>query len=191
MWRESSAPQLLPGSFFPCSDNMRIIKLDSVGSTNTYLKQLAKGGIEPPCVVIAEEQSAGRGSNGRQFSSPKGGLYLSYFIRPAKSAEELVGITIPAAEAVRRAILAVCPGLVITLKPVNDLLINGKKLCGILTELSGANLIIGVGINVNRVEFPGGLNATSLFLETGCEQSLDILAGNVIKELEAFSAQLL
>ena len=162
---------------------MKLIRLNSADSTNNRLKELAKQGVEAPCVIIAAEQSAGRGSHERLFSSPAGGLYLSFLMRPDTSPEETAPVTKCAAVAVRRAILSVCPELDIKIKPVNDLLISGKKLCGILTELTGNNLVIGVGINVNRTEFPHDLNATSLQIETGILQDLKLLESSVIDEL--------
>ena len=162
---------------------MKLIRLNSADSTNNRLKELAKAGVEAPCVIIAAEQSAGRGSHERTFSSPIGGLYLSFLMRPDTSPEETAPVTKCAAVAVRRAILSVCPELEIKIKPVNDLFVGGRKLCGILTELTGNNLIIGVGINVNRTLFPDDLNATSLQLETGEIQNITELEKSVIEEL--------
>lgn len=124
-----------------------ITVLDSVCSTNTYLKELAGQGAPHGSVVIADHQSAGRGRLGRSFSSPKGkGLYLSVLLRQKPE----LRLTPMVAEAVRRAILQVS-GLQTRIKWINDIVCGDKKLCGILTELSGDSVIVGIGINCEGV----------------------------------------
>lgn len=121
--------------------------LSSVSSTNTYLKELARRGAPHGTVVIADHQTEGRGRLGRSFASPEGqGLYLSVLLRQAPD----LRLTPMAAEAVRRAVLE-ASGLQSEIKWINDLVVGGKKLCGILTELCGDAVIVGVGINCKGV----------------------------------------
>ena len=124
---------LLPdGSLF----SGKIQALDSVDSTNTRLKALAAAGAPEGTVLLAEEQTAGRGTRGRSFSSPKGqGLYLSVLLRPKTSLEELLTLTGWVAVALREGIQTAC-GADAGIKWLNDLYLRERKLCGILTELS-------------------------------------------------------
>ncbi|MBE6940550.1 MAG: biotin--[acetyl-CoA-carboxylase] ligase [Ruminococcaceae bacterium] len=134
-----------------CSD---LRCLETIDSTNTYLKREAVEGAGHGTVAVADCQSAGRGRMGRSFVSPPGkGVYLSVLLRPALPPEVLMRATGMAAVAMCRAVERVSgarPGI----KWTNDLVLNGKKLCGILAEtvMQGAEtaLIIGVGINVSH-----------------------------------------
>ncbi len=145
---------------------------NTIDSTNNYLKQLALNGAPEGTAVIAEQQTGGRGRMGRSFFSPAGkGLYLSFLLRPDCSAGALMHLTCAGAVAVCDAIKEVTgtrPGI----KWTNDLILNGKKLGGILTELStdsNGNVkyaIMGIGINClhTQEDFPPELKemATSL-----------------------------
>ncbi|MBQ5885030.1 MAG: biotin--[Clostridia bacterium] len=133
-----------------------ITVLKEIDSTNTYLKSAAEKGEKDGAVVIAEGQTAGRGRLGRRFYSDKGGLYMSILIRPDMPTERSLFITTGTAVAVSRAIENVC-GKRIGVKWVNDIFIDNKKVCGILTE--GASdfetgrlqyAVVGIGINVNE-----------------------------------------
>lgn len=162
----------------------RIICLEETESTNSYLKNLA---AEAPdgLAVIARRQSGGRGRVGRSFSSPEGGVYLSLLYRFEAAP---AAFTACAAVAVRRALKRVC-GLDADIKWVNDLLLGGKKVCGILTEMVQGALIVGVGVNVNTVSFPPEVpNASSLALISGRSFSVEALAAAVITELDALAA---
>lgn len=161
---------------------MEIIRFSKIESTSTCLKKLAREGAPEGTVVIAGAQTGGRGTNGRSFSSPEGGLYLSYLMRPQTSAEDTVDITRCAAVAVYDALSEFRPGI----KYINDLLLGGKKVCGILTEYCDGNLVIGVGINVNTETFPEDIKdtATSLFLHTGAKQDIEKITERLISELE-------
>ncbi len=149
--------------------------LGEVDSTNTYLKRMApelkaskRDADAPWRAVIAGSQSAGRGRMGRTFVSPSGsGVYLSVFLTPRLSAQQAVRITTAAAVAACRAI-ETCTGRQPKIKWVNDILIDGKKTCGILTEASidlesgGMDwAIMGIGFNVYEPEggFPEELKA--------------------------------
>ena len=111
--------------------------------------------------VLAESQIKGRGKPGSFWYSPPGGLYFSVILKPRKNPQDLASITRIMADAVARAIGDLDPHI----KLPNDILIGDKKVCGILTERSGENLIIGIGLNVNTAEFPPELKATSLMIE--------------------------
>jgi len=126
-----------------------IIVLDEVDSTNTYARAFGHG-----TCVLADRQHAGRGRRGRSFCSPSGGLYLSVVLQTPPS----FLLTPMAAEAVRRAVAEIT-GLQPKIKWVNDLVVGGKKLCGILTEVFEDKLIIGIGLNCCGIPHE---NATSL-----------------------------
>lgn len=145
---------------------IQIEVLGKTASTNTLLKDYASNGAEEGFVLIAEEQTSGKGRLGRSFFSPENtGLYLSILLRPSFKAEKALNITTAAAVAVCRALEkagADSPKI----KWVNDIFVNGKKACGILTEASinGAkgNLdfaVLGIGINVYspKNDFPDEL----------------------------------
>lgn len=155
--------------------------LEETESTNTYLKSLAETSPHGQC-VIARRQSEGRGRVGNSFASPDGGLYLSLLYRLGDSP---AAFTACAAVAVRRAIRAVC-GLEAEIKWVNDLVLGGKKVCGILTEMHCGALIVGVGVNVNTASFPPELpHAGSLAQIGGRECPVEALAAAIIGELDA------
>lgn len=131
----------------------------SVGSTNTLLKTLAAEGEAAGLAVVAEEQSAGRGRMGRSFYSPPGsGLYLSLLLRPAMRAEDATRLTACAAVATAEAVEELS-GRPVQIKWVNDLFMEGRKVCGILTEASVDcetgllhHVIVGVGVNTRAPE---------------------------------------
>ena len=169
--------------------------LERVDSTNDYAKTLAAAGAPHGTVVLSEEQTAGRGRQGRGFISPPGlGLYASFLLRPQLSPQQLLPVTAMVAVAACRAI----EGLGLPsprIKWVNDLILGEKKLGGILTEFSSGALILGIGINVSHREnqFPPELQskATSLLLETGHAPPLEELAARLIGEIFALDDGLL
>lgn len=138
-------------------ENLRIY--ESIDSTNTQCKRLAMDGAADGTVVIAEQQTAGRGRRGRSFQSPQGlGLYLSILWRPRCRPEQLLPLTSLAAVAVSRAIERVT-GEVAFIKWPNDLLLHNRKIAGILTEmaLEGESgqidyVVVGIGINVHQTD---------------------------------------
>ena len=140
--------------------------IDSVDSTNKSLRELADSGARDGTVLLANCQTAGRGRLGRAFVSPRDkGIYLSLLLRPRLAPRDTTALTAWTAVAARRAIKKVC-GLDTGIKWVNDIVHNGRKLCGILTEMSvegetGAIncIIVGIGINVNETaeDFPDEL----------------------------------
>ena len=167
----------------------QLICLEEVDSTNNYAKELARAGGADGTVVIADCQTAGRGRRERSFQSPRGkGLYLTVLLRPGLRPDRLTPVTALAGVAVCGAVERVCgvrPGL----KWPNDPVLRGKKLCGILTELTGAGaLILGIGINVSQSaeDFSPDVAAmaTSLVLELGRPVSRAALAAALLEELD-------
>ena len=169
--------------------------LQTVGSTNEYIKMAAQNGANEGLVVIAEQQTNGKGRQGRSFASPKGvGIYMSVLLRPDFAAEDASFATVAAAVAVSNAIENVAkfnPAI----KWINDIFYNGKKLCGILTEASLEcetgklqYLIIGIGINISETSsnLPNELSeiVTSIVDIVGFEVSRNELIASVLNELE-------
>ena len=171
-----------------------LVCLDIIDSTNTECKRRAEAGAPHGLVVVSREQTGGRGRLGRSFQSPKDcGLYFSLLLRPRLSPLEVVDFTAWTAVAVCDAIEQVC-GLRPRIKWTNDLVLNGKKLCGILTEMSlnrDTNaleyLVAGIGINVNhkKEDFDPELRdiATSLSMELGKNVDLSVLAAALIENM--------
>ena len=143
-------------------------------STNRKAKEMAAEGAPEGTLVVAEEQSRGRGRIGRSWYSPaREGIYMSLILRPKLPPNEAPKITLVTGVSVAEALLAVTP-LQPAIKWPNDILVNGRKICGILTETSTEMdaidfVVVGVGMNVNTPEFPDELNeiGTSIYLETG------------------------
>jgi len=148
----------------------------SVASTNDVAKELARAGAPEGLMVIADEQTAGRGRLGRAWSTPRGSaLAISLVLRPSLPPYEAPRITLVAAVAVAEAVRAVT-GLPAGIKWPNDIQIGGRKLCGILTEMEAemervSFVVCGIGLNVNlaREQFPPEIRetATSLMAELG------------------------
>lgn len=156
----------------------RIIYQPCMDSTNRVAKEAGDEGACHGTVVITEMQTAGRGRMGRQWASPEGNLYASMLLRPSVAAERVSCLTLVAAVAVAEAILEVTnltPGI----KWPNDVVVAGKKLCGILTESKvGADgvayVVVGVGINVNQSKFSVDLSNMATSLSLQCGDSIDI-----------------
>lgn len=175
---------------------------DKLDSTNNYAKSLAQAGAPDGTAVTAESQTAGRGRMDRSFQSPKGqGIYLSLLLRPALQPDCLPPVTALAGVAVCAAVERVCgvrPGL----KWPNDPVLNGKKLCGILTEASLEaetgrlqSLVLGIGINVLQKpeDFAPEIRevATSLLQALGRPVSRPRLTAALLEELDKAYAALL
>lgn len=163
---------------------------ETAASTNDIVKILAAQGAPEGTAVFAERQTAGRGRLGRSFYSPaETGLYFSVLLRPERPARELLDLTARVAVCVRRAISEVC-GVEVCIKWVNDLCLNGKKIGGILTELTGGTnpaAVVGVGINCNQPEFPQELSgiAGSVFSGSGVTVDRETLAAACLRQLSA------
>ncbi|MCC5912110.1 MAG: biotin--[acetyl-CoA-carboxylase] ligase [Clostridiaceae bacterium] len=151
----------------------KLIYFETIDSTNNYSKTIARE-AQHGTVVISEEQTLGRGRLGRSWSSPKGeGVWMSIILKPEILPSEGAKMTQIAAAAVCKA-LRDTTGLEAYVKWPNDIVINGKKVCGILTEMTGElneiyYLIVGIGINANIEKFPEEFQAiaTSLSIEVG------------------------
>ncbi|KAB3532394.1 biotin--[acetyl-CoA-carboxylase] ligase [Alkaliphilus pronyensis] len=150
-----------------------IIHFNSIDSTNSYAKGIADK-TPSGTLIISEEQLSGRGRLGREWESPKGdGIWMTLILKPKFPPSEGGKLTQIAAASVWQGINKVL-GLKSLIKWPNDIVINGKKVCGILTEMSAElnqlhYLIVGIGINVNNEAFHNTIadKATSLFLEKG------------------------
>ena len=166
---------------------------DTIDSTNTQAKELAQEGAPAGTVLIAGNQTGGRGRLGRSFSSPAGmGVYLSVILRPNVKADQLMHLTcataVAACKAVERA-SGILPGV----KWINDLVCGKEKLGGILTEMSVNSdgfvdwAVVGIGINCcqKKADFPPELQdiATSLLLQTGKGCSPTLLAARLTESL--------
>ncbi|SHL23344.1 BirA family transcriptional regulator, biotin operon repressor / biotin-[acetyl-CoA-carboxylase] ligase [Anaerocolumna jejuensis DSM 15929] len=190
----------------------KIFLYEQLDSTNAQAKRILKGETEEGTakgynidlqmvpqdslhgvLVLTEEQTAGRGRLGRDWSSPKrGGIWMSFLLKPSLPVNSCPMLTLVAAVAVNAAIRKVT-GLESFIKWPNDIVINGKKVCGILTEAMGLsneelNIVIGIGINANRKEFPEELrqSATSLSLEKGCNINRNLLIAETCSSLERY-----
>jgi BirA family transcriptional regulator, biotin operon repressor / biotin---[acetyl-CoA-carboxylase] ligase len=169
-------------------------------STNDICEKLARDGVKEGVVVFAEAQTRGRGRLGRKWISPaRKGLWFSVLLRPALGPQEATRLTVAAATALRRAIHQVT-GLKASIKWPNDILSHGRKVAGILTELSAEpdrikHLILGAGVdvNLNAADFPPELRgqASSLKVELGRAVSRSDLALAVLREFDHDYARVL
>ncbi|NLX76218.1 MAG: biotin--[acetyl-CoA-carboxylase] ligase [Clostridiaceae bacterium] len=166
---------------------------DEIDSTNDELKKMAADGAPDGTVVIARYQSAGRGRRGRTWQSDAdAGIYMSVLLRPELAPDAVQSITLAASSAVCRALEKYVPDRM-GIKWPNDILINNRKVCGILTEMTAEPdkvqaIILGIGLNVLQKEddFSGELKetATSLCLNTDREISRSLLVAEILHELE-------
>ena len=154
---------------------LKIIYLDEIDSTNREARRLGDAGAMEGTVVIADCQTGGKGRLGRTWFSPSGtGIWMSILLRPELPPKKVAGITLMAALSVCRAIRS-ATGLNTQIKWPNDLVIDGKKVCGILTEAAILDgqlkfAVLGIGVNVNQTEFPEDLpHAWSLAMTVGRE----------------------
>ncbi len=168
--------------------------LAETDSTQRVARELGRAGAPEGTVVIAEAQTAGRGRLGRTWHSPRGvNLYCSIVLRPPLSPAAVPQVALVAGVAAAAA-LAETPGLAPRLKWPNDVLIDGRKVAGILTEMEAEvervhHVILGIGVNLNapRAAFPPELRerATSLFLATGRRVDRAAVTGRLLAALEA------
>jgi BirA family transcriptional regulator, biotin operon repressor / biotin---[acetyl-CoA-carboxylase] ligase len=169
----------------------RVLRLEEVTSTNDVAKRLGREGEEEGLVVLAERQTLGHGRMGRNWSSPMGGQYLSVLLRPKKRSQEILKMTVHACVPVAKAIEEVVD-INVLLKWPNDLMVNGKKVGGILVEgvSKGTELdflVVGIGLNVNsKIESIGEEGATSLKHEAGKDIDSGRLLDSLLKNLDKF-----
>ena len=163
-----------------------------IASTNSEAMRCAAEGAPEGSVFLAEEQLAGRGRGAHSWHSARSaGIYCSVILRPAMPPSDALIFSLAVGLAVRAAVMEIAPQLVVDLKWPNDLLLGGKKFCGVLTEMNAEatrvrHLVVGVGINVNQAKFPAELReiATSLKIETGTEWSRVELCAALLKSLD-------
>ncbi|MFC1977034.1 biotin--[acetyl-CoA-carboxylase] ligase [Chloroflexota bacterium] len=178
----------------------RILHHQEVTSTQDVAEQLARGGANEGTVVIAEMQTKGRGRKGRNWISPSdGGVYISIILRPNLLPSQIIQIPLIAAVAVSKAIQIATP-LQPSIKWPNDIIIGGKKVAGILTEMSCETdgihyVVLGIGVNVNTprtllATLTGGI-ADSLADECGEPVSRVMLVQYVLSEFESVYTQFL
>lgn len=165
--------------------------LETVDSTNTHAKRLAEEGAPAGTLVVAEEQTGGKGRRGRGWTASKGeNIMMTLLLRPRIRPEHASRLTLLMAMAVAEGIQKVT-GLSAGIKWPNDVVVHGKKVCGILTEMSTEidyinHVVVGAGINVNQKDFPEEIRtlAGSLCLESGKKICRAELAAEILGELE-------
>lgn len=142
-------------------NNIDVIYLNTVDSTNNYCKKLLADGKQGEFLVVADKQTAGRGRQGKSFYSPaQGGIYFSLVLRPYEKLQNVVTATTAASVAVCKSIEKLTDKKP-KIKWVNDVYLDNKKICGILTEAITNfeealvdSVIIGIGVNINTADFP-------------------------------------
>lgn len=164
-----------------------------IGSTNEWAKELAMNGAHEGTVVIVETQTAGRGRLCREWFSPSGGLWFSIIFRPKLRPSEAIKLTFVAGLAVVK-VLREMFDLKVETKWPNDVLVNGQKICGILTEMNTTDetvnfVVVGIGVNANfdvEKALPEQLKkvATSLENELGRKVQLETLFRALLEQLE-------
>lgn len=166
---------------------------ETIDSTNKKARELAAAGAVHGTLITADAQQAGIGRRGRSWSSERGtGIYMSMILRPEIETDQAAMLTLVAAMAAERAIEAVCQASPMIKWP-NDIVLNQKKICGILTEmqLKGTEIdyvVVGIGINVNNQDFPEEIShiASSLSLELGKEIDRELLITEVWKQFAVY-----
>lgn len=189
-------PQLLRENLRGTIFGKRIHHFFKTDSTNSVALRLGQEDEPHGALVIAEEQTDGRGRAGRAWHSEKtSGIYVSVLLRPALSPMQAPLLTLLAGLAVRDAV-AEQTGLSPDIRWPNDVLLNGKKFCGILTEMHAEPdrvryVVIGMGINVNQTRLPAEIEttATSLHMETGRAQSRLELLIRLLRQLDRYYNQ--
>lgn len=175
----------------PCMFSGKIHYADTVDSTNTQVKHLGDQNAPQGTAYIADRQTSGKGRRGHEWESPAGtNAAFSFLLRPDFAPSRASMLTLVAGMAVAKAVLRLTD-LPVKIKWPNDIVISGKKICGILTEMSAeieriSYVVVGIGININNDAFPDNIKdvATSLKIESGHE----LHRADVVKEvLQAFA----
>lgn len=186
-------------------ENLPLIEVvDEVGSTNAEMKRRGRGGAPHGAALRARVQTAGRGQRTHMWASPAGGLYLSVLLRPDVSATALPALPVACAMGAMGALReAGCPG--VRLKWPNDIVVGGRKLAGVLTELAmsdeGAFAVCGIGVNIETPELPASDGALAPLPATGLRDALapgascpdldalaDAIRDGILKSVEGWSA---
>ena len=175
-------------------NDTKFFYLQEVDSTNTYAKNLISTGAPEGTVVLSDSQTNGRGQQNNIWYSPAGkNIYCSIILKPKKSDKELPLLTEITAKAIAAALHSMYP-LDYSIKYPNDILIHGKKICGILTEMeyskNNLHIVLGFGINCNMVQndFPEPLKhiSTSLKIEMDCEINTAKVLKSVLQFFEKY-----
>jgi BirA family biotin operon repressor/biotin-[acetyl-CoA-carboxylase] ligase len=196
-YRLKSVPDLLlPDVLAPLVEGIifsqHIHHYYKIGSTNSEAMEAASAGAPEGSVFVAEQQTSGRGRGAHGWHSEQSaGIYCSVVLRPALPPSEALILSLAAGLAVHAAVQQIDSRVTPDLKWPNDLLIEGKKFCGILTEMNAEAtrvryVVVGIGINVNQASFPAELQpvATSLRMATGSEWSRVELCAALLKSLD-------
>lgn len=170
-----------------------VVCFDRTDSTNIQARKQAEAGAPHGTLVVAERQDGGKGRRGRGWESPSGvGIWMSILLRPQISSLSASMLTLVMALAAEKGIREAA-GLKSQIKWPNDLVLNKKKICGILTEMSTElteiqHVVIGIGINVNQTEFPPEIAtaATSLYLESGRRFQRSRIIAKIMKAFEEY-----
>ncbi len=176
----------------------RVCHYQEIDSTNIQARRLAEEGAPHGSVIVAEAQTAGRGRHGRSWvSEPGSGLWFSLLLRPDYLPDRASMVTLVAAMAVTKGIRRIT-GQPAEIKWPNDVVLEGKKVCGILTELNARierinYIIVGIGINIRRQQFPPELREKATSLEQDQELQIDrnLLLEAVLEEFELYYGQFL
>ena len=168
---------------------VRLCPLDVTDSTNEEARRQASADMSAPALIIANAQTKGRGRMGRSFHSPaESGLYMSYLVSAKSDIEDTVRLTTASAVAVSLAIEEIY-GISTEIKWVNDILMNGRKVCGILCESFSTGdkrfAVIGIGVNISTAEFPTEIKDKAASLSEGSDKKY-ALAAAVLKNLASF-----
>jgi BirA family transcriptional regulator, biotin operon repressor / biotin---[acetyl-CoA-carboxylase] ligase len=182
----------LKGTIFGSDIHRNYHHYYKIGSTNVEAMESASAGAPEGSVFVAEEQTAGRGRGAHRWeSAASAGIYCSVVLRPALPPAEALVLSLAAGLAVHSAVEQIDSRVSPDLKWPNDLLIEGKKFCGILTEMNAEptrvrHIVVGIGINVNQAKFAAALQpiATSLRLVSGTEWSRVELCTALLKSLD-------
>jgi len=168
----------------------KIIHFEEIDSTNTYAKEIG-GSCDEGTVITCERQVAGRGRLGRQWEAQNGSLCMSIVLKPKISMYQVAKITQVCAAAISISLDEL--NVDAKIKWPNDLMLNNKKICGILTEMNSDRehvnyVIVGMGLNVNNLyeNFPSEIKnvATSIFNETGIKINKNIIAAKIMNNFE-------
>ncbi len=175
-----------------------VVSREVVDSTNNLAKKLAEEGAEHGTLVVSEQQTGGKGRRGRSWVSPPGtGIWMTYILRPSISPTKASMLTIVAAMAVLDAVTGELERLgkncECGIKWPNDIVLNGRKVVGILTEMSAEPelvnyVVVGIGINVNTTDFPDDIKdtASSIYRETGARLSRSRVIAGITKALVGY-----
>jgi BirA family biotin operon repressor/biotin-[acetyl-CoA-carboxylase] ligase len=182
-------PERLRSDLASTPFSSQIVYREKIDSTNNLAKQMAVEGAPEGTLVLAEEQTGGRGRRGRPWKSPEGAnLLLSVLLRPTTQADQVFVLTMILALAAIEAVTALS-GLSLRIKWPNDLYAGMKKLSGILTEFSAKEgkaewVVLGLGMNVNWYPPDLSAQATSILSETGLRVSRNSLLVEILKRFE-------